>query len=209
VLIAIPVVVVIAANETLSPFDKPCAVKLTKSPVSVNVQAIGVVNGVPTPVTVIPTNKLDVSVCVITVEPAVVPHDVLETAVSAPGFVVIVSVCEVPKPKFENNNSSAAFESLQEPTENEKRKPVARIFVSERQVPKIELKLVDDETVAAFSAGTDVKDEQVRNVCTIFVTLAVLNNGTDVKDVQPLNIFDIFVTDAVLNNGTDVKDGQL
>jgi len=75
-----PVVVTIEANETKSSFDNPCAVLVTKSPASVNVHAVAVDNGEPVPATVMPTVKLDVLVCVIVVEPTVVPHAVLETA---------------------------------------------------------------------------------------------------------------------------------
>ena len=150
---------------------------------SVNVTAIGVVNGVPVPVAIMPATMPVVADCVTVTLPAVVPQVVFETAVSAPGFVVIVTACEAATvATFENKSSSERFDNLHEVTLN----AILMLFI------------------AIFD-----RLPQLENILDIFVTDAVLNSGTLVNAAQLENILDISVTDAVLNNGTLVNERQL
>lgn len=112
--ITIPVVVTIVAKLTSSPFDKPCAVFVTRSPVSVKVQAIAVVAGLPTPVHCIPTVTPVVLAAVIVVDPAV-GVQVSETGVTAPQLLLIFIVlpCVIAVPKLSMILVSAVSESLQ------------------------------------------------------------------------------------------------
>ena len=106
-------VVVIVANETSSLSDKPCALRSTVSPASVNCTNIDVVDCVPVPTTCIPT----VTPVLIAVMTVVLPTTVLlfqVATVSAPQFELTVTICpaavDVPRPS--KIDSSAVCESL-------------------------------------------------------------------------------------------------
>ena len=109
----IPVVVVIAANETSSVFDKPWAVRLTVSPEPVVVTATGVVEGVPTPVTCIPT-VIPVVLAIVTVALLIVVVPLNATGVTAPQFVLTVKTkpCVNDVPRLAMMVSRADWESL-------------------------------------------------------------------------------------------------
>ena len=174
---------------------------------SVNVTAIGVVNGVPVPVAIMPATMPVVADCVTVTLPAVVPQVVFETAVSAPGFVVIVTACEAATvATFENKSSSERFDNLHEVTLN----AILMLFIAIfDRLPQLENILDIFVTDAVLNSGTLVNAAQLENIIDIVVTDAVLNSGTLVNAAQLENILDIFVTDAVLNSGTLVNAAQL
>ena len=113
-LITIPVVVTIVANETSSVSDKPCAVRLTVSPASVIVTAMAVVEGVPVPVTSIPVVIPAVLAIVTVVLPAILPP-LNPTGATAPQFPLTMKanpgVLDVPR--LAMILSMAVCESLQ------------------------------------------------------------------------------------------------
>ena len=102
-----------AANETSSVFDKPCAVRLTVSPEPVVVTAMGVVEGVPTPVTCIPT-VIPVVLAIVTVALPAVVLPLNATGVTAPQFVLTVrtSPCVNDVPRLAIIDSMAVCESF-------------------------------------------------------------------------------------------------
>jgi len=112
-LMTIPVVVVMAANEISSVFDKPCAVRLTVSPAPVVVTAMGVVDGVPTPVTCIPT-VIPVVLAIVTVVLLTVVVPLNATGVTAPQFELTVRTrpCVNDVPRFAMMDSIAVCESF-------------------------------------------------------------------------------------------------
>jgi len=181
-LITIPVVLTIVAKLTRSPLDKPCAVFVTKSPVSVKVQAIGVVAGLPTPVHCIPTTTPVVFAAVIVVDPTV-GEQVSETGVTAPQLLPILSTrpCVLAVPILSIILVSSVSDNLQPLT----------LWAN-----------LTPDIVALTSDGQEL------NIVLILVALAAFNKGTDASEVQPLNILVILVTSAVLNGGIDTSAKQ-
>jgi hypothetical protein len=178
-----------------------------------------------------PTVKLDVSVCVIVVEPTVVPHAVLETAglADAANDVEIVKVAAAVL-TADRTRSIADFDSFVLVKSELVFNPIKSALIKLLQLLNIldafvQAAKLNNGTVckleqfwnilvafvqaAKLNNGTVCKLEQALNILVAVVQAAKLNNGTVCKLVQPWNILVAFVQAAKLNNGTVCKLGQL
>jgi hypothetical protein len=150
-----------------------------------------------------PTVKLDVLVCVIVVEPTVVPHAVLETAglADAANDVEIVKVAAAVL-TADKTRSIADFDSFVLVKSVLAFNPIKSALIKLVQLWNIYVAVVQ---AAKLNNGTVCKLEQLENIYVAVVQAAKLNNGTVCKLEQELNILDAFAQATKLNNGTVCK----